>query len=62
MLTETQTAESVSSYSILEGPPVPLVQCDMENHEHLNYLRNVIVLQEREKTKPQARTLISLWF
>lgn len=50
MLTETQTAESVSSYSILEGPPQPLLQCDMENLEHLKYPWNVIALQEKSQS------------
>ena len=54
ILTETQTAESVSGYTILhvEGPPQkqPLLQCDMENHEHLKFLRNVIVLQEKSQS------------
>ena len=43
------------------------LQSNQENRERLKYFWNVIVLQERnpiryEKTEPQARTLISLWF
>ena len=43
------------------------LQSNNENREHQKYFRNVIVLQEkrpirREKTEPQARTLLSLWF
>ena len=43
------------------------LQSNNENREHQKYFWNVIVLQEkrpvrREKTEPQARTLISLCF
>ena len=43
------------------------LQSNNENREHQKYFWNVIVLQEkrpirREKTEPQARTLISYCF
>ena len=43
-----------------------ILQSNQENREHQNYLECYCVARKKpirhEKTEPQARTLISLWF